>query len=198
MTDQEQLPRLGRTLDPTLVEEFVAGRLPEPGQAELADQIVRLVAFHVELPEPIVRMMSSIMSYLGSETELVAWLERFPGRPRIVARLYSLTQVLDCFSAEPAVVTALAELRASTLYPPGLAGCLTPDTDQGTLTGLAWYVESRVANNQVDNAVRIALDTVDLLSRIVPRVRELDPTLRDLKDLADTLRGNIIAATQAP
>lgn len=195
MTYQGQLPSPACTVDPALVQEFVAGTLDEPGQAELAEQIARLVAFHTELPNPIVARMSRVMTYLGSETGLVAWLERFPGRPRIVARLYSLTQVLDWFSAEPAVVTALAELRAGTPYPPGLADCLTPDTDQRTLTGLAWCVESQVANDQVPDAVRLALAIVDLLDRIVPRVRELDPTLRDLRDLADTLRANIIAAS---
>jgi hypothetical protein len=39
MTDHEQLPIPGFYLDPKLVKRFVADKLDEDGQAELAEQI---------------------------------------------------------------------------------------------------------------------------------------------------------------
>ncbi|MCW2870022.1 hypothetical protein [Actinacidiphila oryziradicis] len=86
--------------------------------------------------------MSQIIDHLGNQRALLAWLDRHPGRPRLVARLYVLIGLLDLYSAKPAVVTALRELRERTPYPPGLEDYLVPATDDETLASLAFKIES--------------------------------------------------------
>ncbi|TKA11180.1 iron-containing alcohol dehydrogenase [Actinacidiphila oryziradicis] len=46
------------------------------------------------------------------------------------------------YSAKPAVVTALRELRERTPYPQGLEDYLVPATDDETLVSLAFKIES--------------------------------------------------------
>jgi hypothetical protein len=184
MTDHEQLPKPGFVLDTKLVKRFVADELDEDGQAELAGQVAIIAMFHAELPNALAAQMTRIVQHLGGEAELVRWLDRFPGRPRIVAGLFALIDLLDRFSAEPSVVTALSELRADTRYPPGLAGYLSPDTDDETLGGLAWHIERLAADARTADAVRLAQDSAALVERLAPRARELNPDLPDLADLA--------------
>jgi hypothetical protein len=198
MTEHEAMPVHepvpGFSLDPALVKNFVAGRLDEQGQAGLADQVSHLIAFHTELPNALVAKLGRIVRHLGGDTELVAWLERFPGRPRIVARLFTLIELLDRFSAEPAVVAALAELRAGTPYPPGMAGYLSPDTNDETLSGLAWHIEALVADDRVPAAVRLALDAAGLLAQVLRRAGELDPDVPEVGGLVDRAREAIAEA----
>jgi MoxR-like ATPase len=201
MTEHETMPVPepvpGFSLDPALVKRFVAGSLDEPGQAELADQVSHLIAFHSELPNALVAKLARIMKHLGGEAELVAWLESFPGRPRTVARLFALIELLDRFSAEPAVVAALAELRAGTPDPPGMAAYLSPDTNDETLSGLAWHIESLVADDRLPDAVRLALDAAALLAQILRRATELDPEVPDLAGLVDRARDAIAETADA-
>lgn len=53
MTEHETMPAHepvpGFSLDPKLVKNFAADRLDKHGQAELADQVSHLIAFHAEL-----------------------------------------------------------------------------------------------------------------------------------------------------
>jgi hypothetical protein len=198
MTEHEPMPVHepvpGFSLDPALVRNFVAGRLDERGQAVLADQVSHLLAFHAELPNALVAKLARIVRHLGGDTELVAWLERFPGRPRIVARLFALIELLDRFSAEPAVVAALAELRAGTPYPAGMVGYLSPDTNDETLGGLAWHIEALVADDRVPQAVRLALDAAALLAQVLRRAVELDPEVPEVGGLVDRAREAIAEA----
>ena len=174
MSHHEQPPIPGFRLDPKLVKKFVADELDEDGQAELADQVAVIAMFHAALPNALAVQMTRIVKHLGSGAALLRWLDRFPGRPRIVARLFALIDLLDTFSAEPAVVTALSELRAGTPYPPGLAAYLSPDTDDETLGGLAWHIEQLAADDRIADAARLAMDSASLLERIAPRATELD------------------------
>jgi hypothetical protein len=198
MTEHEPMPVHepvpGFSLDPALVKNFVAGRLDEQGQARLADQVSHLIAFHTELPNALVAKLSGIVRHLGGDTELVAWLEHFPGRPRIVARLFALIELLDRFSAEPAVVAALSDLRAGTPYPPGMTGYLPPDTSDETLSGLAWHIEALVADDRLPQAVRLALDAAALLAQVLRRAGELDPEVPELSGLVDRAREAIAQA----
>ena len=185
MTDHEQLPIPGFYLDPKLVTRFVADELDEEGQAELADQVAAVAMYHAELPNALAVLMTRFVKHLGGETALVRWLDRFPGRPRLVARLFALVDMLITFSAEPAVVTALSELRVGAPDPPGLSNYLSldPDDDE-TLGGLAWHIEQLAADDRMADAVRLAQDPATLVERIAPRARELNPNLPDLAELA--------------
>lgn len=177
-------PTPGFNLDPALVRRFTADQLDEEGQAELADQVAVLVMCHVQLPTAVAVWLTRVVKHLGGDGALVAWLERFPGRSRITARLLAIIDLLDTVSAEPAVVTALTELRNGTPDPSGLEPYLTADTNDETLAGLAWHVEALAGDDRLDDAVRLAVTSAELLERIAGRARELDRTLPDLAEPA--------------
>jgi hypothetical protein len=181
-------------LDRTLVTAFIAGTLDPQGEATLAHQVARLIPFHWTLPNPIAAAMSRIIDRLGDPRALLAWLDRHPGWPRLVARLYVLIGLLDRFSAEPAVVTALRELRERMPYPPGLEDHLVPATDDETLAGLAFKIESLLGEDRSDDAVELALATVAMLQQVAPRAGELDPEVRDMGELMEQVRQDILAA----
>ena len=182
-------------VDPELVDAFVAGTLDAQGEAALADQVAGLIPFHWEFPNPLAAVLSRITSHLGGEQALLEWLDRHPGRPRLVARLYAVMALLDRFSAEPAVVTALRELRVHTPYPPGLAGHLVPQTTSETLASLAQRIELLLGEGYVDEAVRVAVAAATLLQQLAPRAGELDSNVRHMGELMEQARQDILAAT---
>ncbi|MET8616159.1 hypothetical protein [Streptomyces misionensis] len=108
------------------------------GEAALAHQVARLLPFHWTWPNRVAEEMSQIMDHVGDQRELIAWLDRHPGLPRLVARLYVFMGFLDRYSAVPAVVTAMREYRERTPYPPGLEPYLVPATDDDTLASIAF------------------------------------------------------------
>jgi hypothetical protein len=69
---------------------------------------------------PLAADLSRIEHHFGGEPAVFEWLERHPGRPRLVARLYALVALLDELTDKPAVLTAVGELRERRPYPPGL------------------------------------------------------------------------------
>jgi hypothetical protein len=62
------------------------------------------------VPNPHAAALSRFSNQLG-EDELIAWLDPYPGRPSAGSALCGLIELLDGISMEPAVVTALGELR---------------------------------------------------------------------------------------
>jgi hypothetical protein len=178
MTDDR--PKTAWRLAPELVDGFIDGSLDPSEDAALADEVARLMPFHTDLPNPVVAALSRLTTKLGGTAGLWAWLDRHPGRPRIVSRLYSFVALLDRISAEPAVVTALKEFRERTPYPPGLEGFLVPVTTEETLASLAQDIELLLAKDRLEEAVALALATADVLAEIAPRVAELNPELAGL------------------
>jgi hypothetical protein len=160
--------------------------------------VARIAAFHTALPNPIVANMATLVKHLGGEVALARWLDHFPGRPRILARLFGTIDLLDTYSAQQAVLAALAELRAAHADPPELSGYLTLDTDHETLSGLAWHMEVLFADGRVDEAVRVALAAATLLERLAPRAKELEPTLPDLGAQAGQVRAGVAEAASIP
>jgi hypothetical protein len=71
---------------------------------------------------------------------------------------------------------------------------LAPHTDDDTLAGLAWEIESLLGDDRADEAIQLALATVAMLQQIAPRAGELDPDLRDMGDLLERARQDILAA----
>jgi hypothetical protein len=178
-------------LDRKLVDAFTSGKLDHSGDAALAEQVARLLPSHWMLPNSAAAALSKLTKHLGGPAALEAWLDSHPGRPRLVARTYRLIGLLDRLSDRRAVVTALAELRAETGDPPGLRGYLMPATTDETLASLAEQIESRLADHPVEDALRLALATVDLLQRLTPRVRELDADLSGLDDELAEIRRSL-------
>jgi hypothetical protein len=180
--------------DPELIDAYLAGGLDAKGEAVVADQIARVLPLHAAAPNPIAAALSRLIGHLGGERELLAWLERHPGRPRLVARLYVLMGLLDQISDEPAVVDALSELRARVPYPPGLEGYLVPDTTPDALADLAAKIEGLLTVDRPDEAFRLALATTAMLQEVAPRVAGADPQLRSLPDALEQVRRDLIAA----
>jgi hypothetical protein len=180
-----------------LVDAFTSGKLDHPGEAALAEQVARLLPAHWMLPNSAAAALSTLTRHLGGPAALEAWLDGHPGRPRLVARTYRLIGLLDRLSDHRAVVTALAEMRTEAGDPPGLQGYLMPATSNETLASLAQQIESTLADHPVEDALRLALATVDLLQRLAPRLRELDPDLSGLEDeLAEIRRSLTETSTQ--
>jgi hypothetical protein len=191
----EDRPRSAWRLDPDFVDAFVAGDLTEAEETALADEIARLLPFHSELPHEVARTLSTLLTHFGGEQGLWAWLDRHPGRPRVVARLYRVMALLDRVSAEPGVVTALAELRERTPYPPGLEGHLVPSTSVETLASLSGRIELLLGEDELDEAVRVADAAVRTLAEIAPRAAELQPELAGLRDEVEQARQVLAEAT---
>jgi hypothetical protein len=197
-------------LDQELVDALVADRLDAGGQAVLAEQVARVLPVHWVAPGPVVTALSQLVDKLGSERELFGWLERHPGRPRLVARLYVVIGMLDQISDDPAVLTALRELRRRVPYPPGLAGYLVPDTDDGTLAELSARIEAILAgqpaptegpgageisdDDRADEAFRVSVAALAMLEEVAPRIGELDRDLYALGGIAEQVRQELVAA----
>jgi hypothetical protein len=167
-------------LDRALVDAMVAGTIDRQGEAELAEQVARVLPFHWTLPDATVAALTRIRDHLGGDAGLLDWLDRHPGRPRLVARLYELAGLLDELSAQPAVVEAVRAVRAGSGDPAELTGCLVPDTDSATLASLGAHIERLLGEDRDEDAVRVALATVAM-------VRKAAPTASAPRDLDDRL-----------
>lgn len=181
-------------LDRKLIEALEAGTLDAEGEGELAEQVARIMPYHWTLPNPYAAALSRLTDHLGGEEGLLAWLEAHPDRPRLVARLYGLIGLLDAVSMEPAVVTALSEVRARDPFPFGIQGHLTAETTGETLANLSLQIEELLAETQDADAVQLATAVTSLLELAGPRVGELDPKLADLGERAVELRREILNA----
>ncbi|MBC2868721.1 hypothetical protein [Streptomyces mexicanus] len=181
-------------LDHRKVAEFAAGTLDAEGEAALAHQVARLLPFHWTWPNQVAEEMSQIMDHVGDQRELMAWLDRHPGLPRLVARVYVFMGLLDRYSALPAVVTAMREYRERTPYPPSLEPYLVPATDDDTLASIAFKIEKLLGEERTREAAELALATAAWLQQIAPRARELNPDVGDLNELMGQARQDIRAA----
>ena len=147
-----ELPRSAFRFDPELVRAFVQDRLDDAGRAALADEVARLLPFHRQLPHPVIADLVAVTGHLGGDEALLRWLDGYAGRPRVTARLFRVINLLDRWSAVPGVVLALEQRRARDPYPHALARYLTPDTTAGTLASLGQLIESRLADDRLDEA----------------------------------------------
>jgi hypothetical protein len=172
----------GFEVERELVDAFVAGRSGPAAEGALADRVARLLPFHWELPNPLAGSLSRITRRLGGEPALFDWLDRYSGRPRVTARLYRVIAVLDRLSAEPAVVTALRELRDAAPDPPVLAAHLPPATNHETLASLSYAIEACLADDRTGDAAELADAALALLRRVAARAAELEPKLSELDD----------------
>jgi len=105
--------------------------------------------------------------------------------------------LLDRFSDNPAVVSALREFRARIHYPPGLQDYLVPATNEETLASLAGQIELLLADQETDHAVEVAAAALDMIGRIAPVAEELDPNLGDLGRRLEQVRERLVGAVSA-
>jgi hypothetical protein len=177
-----------------LIDALGDGTLGADGEAELADQVAGIMPYHWTLPHPQMAALTRLADELGGEDGLLAWLDGHPGRPRRVARLYALIGLLDRVSMEPALVTALGELRAREPFPPGTEGHLPPDTNGETLASASFAIEELLGEECDEEAVALAVGVAAMLERIAPRVRELDAKLGNLGEQAAQARRDVLAS----
>jgi hypothetical protein len=187
-----ELPSTAFDLDPDLVAAFRAGRLDDEELARLADQVSRVLPFRAELPNPLAASLVRVAERVGGDEALLRWLDGFPGRPRLTARLFWVIDVLDRYSAADGVLEALGELRARDPFPHGLEGHLVPDTASYTLASLGEEIQELLAQDRLEDAGNLALRALALLSDIAPRAAERDWHAADLglavRSLWDRLR----------
>ncbi|AVH54870.1 hypothetical protein [Streptomyces dengpaensis] len=193
-TSEDRSAPAGFELDPALVSGFTAGSLDAQDEAALADQVAELLPFHWVLPNTARAAMTQVIDHLGGQRELMAWLDRHPGLPRLVARLYVLMGLLDQCSAEPAVVTALREFRERTPYPSGLKDYLVPETDDETLATLAFKIEELLGDRRGEEAVHLALATATWLQEAAPGAETHDPKFGEMGELMGHIRHDIQSA----
>ena len=183
-----ELPRSAFRFDPELVRAFVQDRLDDAGRATLADEVARMLPFHLQLPHPVIADLVAVTGHLGGDEALLRWLDGYPGRPRVTARLFQVINLLDRWSAVAGVVQALEQRRAHDPYPHALAGYLIPDTTSGTLASLGQLIESRLADDRLDEAGCLALRSLALLADIAPAAAELDRRAAELEHQVRVLR----------
>ena len=187
-----ELPGTAFDLDPDLVAAFRAGRLDDEELARLADQVSRVLPFRAELPNPLAASLVRVAERVGGDEALLRWLDGFPGRPRLTARLFWVIDVLDRYSAADGVLEALGELRARDPFPHGLEGHLVPDTASYTLASLGEEIQELLGRDRLADAGNLAFRALALLSDIAPRAAELDWHAADLgltvRSLWDRLR----------
>jgi hypothetical protein len=184
------------TLDGDLVDAFVTDALDQPGERMLAEQVARVLPWHWTLPNPGAAALAELIKHLGSEPALFAWLDRHPGYPRLVARIYHLIGLLDRISDQPALVDQLTRWRERAGIPAELTPYITPDTTSGTLASLAHQIES-LLTDEPDEALRVALATVDLLRQVAPRAAGAEPDLHDLGDQLDRVDRDLTEAARS-
>lgn len=175
----------GFGIDGGLVNGLLAGELARPQEAELAGQVARLLPFHYVQTNTYASIMSQVTDHLGGQQKLMEWMDGFAGLPRLTARLYVLMGLLDTYSENHAVVTALREFRERTPYPAGLKEYLLPETDDETIAALASRIEHLLGDGETYRSVRLALATADCLRQIAPQAARLDPGAEDLGELMD-------------
>jgi hypothetical protein len=182
-------------LDRELVEALLSDRIEPEDENTLADQVSRLLPLHAMLPNSQAGDLSRLTAHLGGERALLEWLARRPGRPRLMAHLYRLIWLLDEHSADPAVVSALTEIRTEhEPIPPIVGEHLTPDVDDASLAGLAWAIEALAGDDRLSTATRLAIGAAELLERIALRARRADPGFGALADEVARLRTDIADA----
>ena len=121
-----ELPDSAFRFDPELVRAFVQDRLDDAGRATLADEVARILPFHL--------------------------------------------------------------LRARDPYPHALAEYLVPDTTSGTLASRGQLIESRLADDRLDEAGCLTLRSLALLADIAPAAAELDRRAAELEHQVRVLR----------
>ncbi|MER7277278.1 hypothetical protein ABT369_22815 [Dactylosporangium sp. NPDC000244] len=170
-------------LDLTAAGRFRAGHLDADGEAKLAGQVAYLVGQFEPPCTPVASGLRHIMEHVGGDEALLAWLDQFPGRPRLVTRALELVGLLDRYGDCRPLVAALRQRRVHTPDPPALAERLPPETDESTLSSLGGEIKARLGDDDPTEAAHLALDAARLLADLAPALHVV-PGLGDFERLA--------------
>lgn len=167
------------------VHAFTRGRLESAREAVLADQVAAVLGQPEPPCTPIASAMRQVMQHVGGDAELLAWLDKFPGRPQLITRVLTLVALLDRFGDSWPVVRALRELRERSPDSPLLIDHLPPTrTGEEALASLGGEIKMLLAEDDLAPAGRLALAAADMLADLAPHIAKV-PGARDLGTLAE-------------
>ncbi|MEV6929986.1 hypothetical protein AB0M46_36635 [Dactylosporangium sp. NPDC051485] len=149
---------------------------------------------------PIASAMRQVMQHCGGDAELLAWLDKFPGRPQLIARVLTLVALLDRFGDRRPVVGALREHRMRAPDPPSLAGHLPDVTGDAALACLGGEIKMMLGEDDLAPAGRLAMAAAGLLAELGPHVARV-PGAEELGALAERSRTGLheaLAAVEEP
>jgi hypothetical protein len=184
----------GFGLDQALVGRFTDGTLGAADEARLAQEVAELLPHAQDLPFKAEESLNRVISYLGGEVPLLAWLDRHPGRPRLTARISALLGLLDEYTGDPGVVAALRASREREPYPAVLGEFLVPQTNEDTLSALAYRVKELLSDRREKDATALAEGVADWVRRAVADADDPGAEARKLSDLLAHARADLAGA----
>jgi hypothetical protein len=171
-------------LDKARVGQFVDGTLSARDEDRLAEEVAELLPHTWDLPYKSKESLALVAAHLGGQDQMMLWLDRHPGLPRVTARTYTLLGVLNEYSDDPGVISALRTRRERDPYPAALHDYLPAQTNAETLSGLAYHVDDLLSRKQEKEAAALAGATADWVRQAI--ADETDPTTR-LRELSTLL-----------
>lgn len=181
-------------LDEEKVLGFVDGVLDPADETRLAEEVAEVLPLDWSLSPKARERLSQVTDCVGGERQLLQWLDRHPGLPRLTARLFVLTNNLDQYSDDTAVIEALRSSRAQEPTPAGLEGILPPETSEETLTAIAYHIHELLCERHAQDARRLALATTDWLRHATEQAAPSSPGISEVRDLMGHLHKDISEA----
>lgn len=183
-------------LEDSTVAAFVEGRLDEAGERRLAEDVASLLAARHPLPNHVVAALSHVERHLGGGTAVVQWLATFPGRPRFVARVTVVADLLDQLSGDEAALAAIRDYRGRMPHPPGVDGHLTGHDPETTLGSLSWELQTLAHEGREEEAADLAFAVLDWLAEALAPVAGQVPALHDVMGTLPGVRDRLRTAME--
>ncbi|MFF8594879.1 hypothetical protein ACF061_26210 [Streptomyces sp. NPDC015220] len=184
-------------LDEEKVLGFVDGALAPADEKRLAEEVAEILPLGWSLSPRAKERLSRVTDHLGGERQLLEWLDRHPGLPRLTARLFALTGNLDRYSEDNGIVEALRSSRSRDPLPGELAGILPPETSEETLSDIAYRIDELLFEHHTQDAKRLALATTDWLRHATEQAAPSSPGIDEMRDLMTHLHRDIDEADAA-
>ncbi|MEU3558285.1 hypothetical protein [Streptomyces fragilis] len=170
-------------LDEDKANRFAAGTLGPEDEARLAEEVAALLPRRWSLSPRAKELLSQVNDRVGGHRRLLEWLDGHPGLPRLTARLLALTENLDHFGENTAVVDAVRAHRGRSPLPAELRDVLPPATDEETLPDIAQRLEQLLGDRRTQDATRLALATTDWLGNLARGVAPDSPEVTEMSEL---------------
>ncbi|MFH9331632.1 hypothetical protein ACH4KU_21920 [Streptomyces althioticus] len=184
-------------LDEDKTLRFAADRLGPEEEQRLAEEVAELLPLGWSLSPRAKERLYTVSSHLGGEPQLLDWLDRHPGLPRLTARLTAMTGNLDRYSDDPSVVEAVRAARAEGALPAELEELLPPQTDEETLSDLAYRIDSLLFERRTGDAARLALTAADWLRTAARQAPSRSPMLDEMAEFMAHLHEDVRQAGAA-
>ncbi|MER5476003.1 hypothetical protein ABT026_03290 [Streptomyces sp. NPDC002734] len=181
-------------LDQYLANRFEDGALAPEDEARLAEEVATLLPRRWSLSPRAEERLSQVNDRLGGYRQVLEWLDGHPGLPRLTARLLVLTENLDHFGENTAVVDAVRAQRGRSPLPAELRDVLPPATDEETLPDIAQRLEGLLGDRRSEDATRLALATTEWLGGVARGAAPDSPEVTEMSELMSHLHTDIAQA----